>query len=90
MKEEEFKKLFSSVVEAYERTYLDATIFSAVLRARGLPNLDRKLELYRHRQDLVDYVHSKFEPLYTLLENWGDEEEIRRALVGIPPPKRPN
>jgi hypothetical protein len=84
------RKLLLAVVEAYEKTYLDATILWALLEVREIPNLERKLEFFRHDQMFFDFVRSKFQPLYDLLGKQVDEEALRKALSDIPSPKKPN
>jgi hypothetical protein len=87
---EELRKLFLLVVSAYERTYLDAVVLLGLLQNREVPNLEDKLDFFRHDPKVATFVHSQFEPLYDLLESGVDEEELRKALLNIPPPRKPN
>lgn len=62
MNEEQLKKVLALVVEAYEKTYLDATIFQ-VLAKDNVPHFGRMVQALRCDQKLCDFVHAKFRAL---------------------------
>ena len=89
MADENIRKLFAAVAEAYEKVYLDAMILWGLAEKR-VPNLEKKMQSFRLDSYLYGLVHSRFEPLYSLIETEGDAEALREVLKDIPEPRKPN